>query len=346
LCKDFNDEVAIMFRSILVPLDGSSFAEHALAPALTIARRANASLTLVLAHVPLSTVYATPMANVETTYDPLLKEHEHAYLNSVAERVKSVASVPVQVILAEGVVADTLQRQVETAKADLVVMTTHGRGALARFWLGSVADDLLRKLSVPILLIKPGDGPADFGTEVVFRHTLIALDGSPWAEEAIEAAVALGSTMNANYMLLRVVRPPAPWTVDYAHASMTPQVRQMLDRLRILHEAEVKEAGDYLDKIARSLAARSLKVQTRVVSAEQTASAILEAAQSGATNLIAVATHGRRGIRRMVLGSVADKVVRGASAPVLVYRPQAKNGQNGGRKGQEGNAQKAIHQGV
>jgi nucleotide-binding universal stress UspA family protein len=335
-----------MFRSILVPLDGSSFAEHALAPALTLARRANATLTLVLVHVPLSTVYATPMANVETAYDPLLKENERAYLHSVAERVKSLVRVPVQAIVAEGLVVDTLQKQVETANADLVVMTTHGRGALARFWLGSVADDLLRKLSVPTLLIKPGDGPADFGTEVVFQHTLIALDGSPWAEEAIEPAVALGNMMNADYMLLRVVRPPVPWTVDYAHAPVTPQVAQMLERLRVFHQAEVKEAGDYLDKIARSLAARSLRAQTRVVSAEQTASAILEAAQSGATNLIAVATHGRRGVRRMVLGSVADKVVRGAGVPVLVYRPRAKNGSSGGHNGQEAGAQKPTHQGV
>jgi nucleotide-binding universal stress UspA family protein len=308
-----------MFRSILVPLDGSPFAEHALAPALTIARRAKASLSLLLVHVPLAAVYSERRANMETTYDPLLKDREQAYLHSIAEQVKSVADVPLRVILADGPIVDTIQKQAEAEKAGLVVMTTHGRGAVARFWLGSVADDLLRNLSVPTLLIKPSDGVADFGREVVFKHALIPLDGSPFAEQIIEPATALGTPLGSDYLLFQVVKPPIPFTADYTQVPATPQVREMMDKLRVMHEAEIKDAGKYLQKVAATLSARSLKVQTSVASAEQPASAVLEAAKG--CDFIAVATHGHRGIRRVVLGSVADKIVRGANVPVLVYRP-------------------------
>jgi nucleotide-binding universal stress UspA family protein len=92
-----------------------------------------------------------------------------------------------------------------------------------------------------------------------------------------------------------------------------------------LHRQESVEAQAYLDRIAERLRAQSLTVQTRVVGHDKPAAAILDDAQKNAVDLIALATSGRGGLKRLLLGSVADKVVRGAVTPVLVYRPVDKS---------------------
>src|SRR5262249_42499567 len=134
-----------MYRSILVPLDGSTFGEHALPAALSIARRAGASVKVVHAHAP---VFANGLMSTYTL-DTQERDYARSYLGEVILRLRKATKVPVSSALLEGPVADTLAAHVTAAGADLVVMTTHGRGPLSRFWLGSVADELLRRLTVP-----------------------------------------------------------------------------------------------------------------------------------------------------------------------------------------------------
>jgi nucleotide-binding universal stress UspA family protein len=93
-----------------------------------------------------------------------------------------------------------------------------------------------------------------------------------------------------------------------------------MEQSNALTEQKAQEAGAYLERVAQSLRSRSLSVKTKVAVHPEPAAAILEAAQAG-TDLIAIQTHGRRGLSRLVLGSVADKVIRGSSVPVLVQRP-------------------------
>ena len=94
-----------------------------------------------------------------------------------------------------------------------------------------------------------------------------------------------------------------------------------MQQLQEGHEGEQARAKTYLERVAESLRARSLKVETRVLSHDQPAVAILEEAKARRADLLALATHGRSGLPRLLLGSVADKVVRGASIPVLLARP-------------------------
>jgi nucleotide-binding universal stress UspA family protein len=223
----------------------------------------------------------------------------------------------------KGEVADCIREQAAESGADLVVMTTHGRGPLARFWLGSVADELVRRSPVPLLLVRPRETAPDPGQEPDLGRVLLPLDGSTLAEQIIEPAVALGGLAGAEYTLLRVVRP-AVWV----HAVLeSPDARReaqsLLDRVEDLRRQVLKEAEDYLTGVAQRLRARGLRVQTRVAVDEHPAGAILHEAAAGGAGLIALATHGRRGLSRLLLGSVADKVVRGAPVPVLVHRPAA-----------------------
>jgi nucleotide-binding universal stress UspA family protein len=298
-----------MYRSIFVSLDGSPFSEQALPLAVTVARRARAKLHLARVHDPgadrLLTYY---------TLDPRVAEAERAYLDEVVRRVTTEADVPVDAALLSGPVAEALQRHTAAVAADLLVMTTHGRGTWSRFWLGSVADRLVRLVTEPMLLVRPRQEAAAVEAAPELRRVLIPLDGSDLAEQILDPALALGSLMQAEYVLLQVVKPLPVNGLDvpgYAPGAPDPSF------LKGARDA----ALDYLDSVAGRLRARSAHVRTRVAVSPQAAGAILDEARAAGIQLIALATHGRGGFKRLLLGSVADKVLREASVPVLVQNP-------------------------
>jgi nucleotide-binding universal stress UspA family protein len=302
-----------MCRTILVPLDGSAFGEHALPLALTIARRSAASVELVHVHTPERNVIDIPPA---TPPAGLSREHAISYLTQLAECLSPRWEVPISVAVLDGRAADELYTHALAAGADLVVMTTHGYGPLSRMWVGSVADKLVRRLPMPIVLTRPHEEALDLLEQVrdrVFEHILIPLDGSTLAEEILEPALALGTPMRARYTLLQAITPPV---LGYAPAAYAVGLdEQILEQWRA-------EAQAYLDHTADRLRGLGHQADTRICIAP-TAFAILDYARDHSVDLIALATHGRGGLTRMLLGSVADKVVRGASTPVLLQRPSA-----------------------
>jgi nucleotide-binding universal stress UspA family protein len=309
-----------MYRNLLVPVDGSVFAEHALPLALSLARRAGARVQLVHVHVPLAAVDAEGFGYVAQHLDAQIKAEHHEYLERLVRRIHDVSDVPVTATLLEGDVAVLLRATAGSTDTDLVVMTTHGRGPFQRFWLGSVADALVRDLPVPLLLLRPGEGPVELAGEPALRHFLLPLDGSALAMQVLEPALLLGDLLGADYTLLRVIRPPSPVAHQLESRGLGESVESMLAQLEAAHQAVYRTAEEYLGHIARRLPDAAGRLRTRVVADSSPAHAILEAAQQG-IDLIALATHGRRGLSRLLLGSVADKVLRGVTIPLLVYRP-------------------------
>lgn len=305
-----------MYKSILVPLDGSTFGEHALPLARGIVHRTGARLQLVHVHEPVIVRYEESMEVFDDKLEVQNREHEQTYLDEVVKRLAMDPNIPVTTAVLDGLAAvtETLLNQIKNTNIDLVVMSTHGYGALARFWLGSVADRLVRQTEVPILLVRPEQDTApDLAGEKVFRHILIPLDGSDLAEQVLEYVRVLGKTMQADYTLLRVIELMLP--VGYSPEYSIPIDPQLINLLQI-------DAQTYLDKITDRLRAQSLQVQTKIVFNHQPAVAILEEASRQGMDLIAMATHGRGGLTRFLIGSVADKVLRGASMPVLLYCPR------------------------
>jgi nucleotide-binding universal stress UspA family protein len=310
-----------MLRSILVPLDGSTFGEHALPLAAGLARRAGATLHLVHVHQILPPTTISGVAVLDAL-DLHLRQDEQAYLADVARRLTDVCPVPVKTILVDGDVEPAIRNHADRIDADLVVMATHGRGAMGRFWLGSVADDLLRDLPRPILVVRPHDeGKADFHRDPDLSTIVLPFDGSELAEQIIEPTVRLGELYDATYILVRVIEPalrtsylPDGASVHSLSHSVLTEIQQMQKRL---HD----EAQTYLNQLANKLRERNLKVQTRVVIDEQPAVGLLVEAQARGAGLIAIETHARRGLSRMFMGSVADKLVRGGVVPVLLNRP-------------------------
>jgi nucleotide-binding universal stress UspA family protein len=310
-----------MYRNLLVPLDGSTFGEHALPYALSIARRTGATVQVAHVHVPLAQLYAEYRPNLEAAFYPALKRRSQIYLEDVVKRLAGVTNVPITPVFLEAEnIADALDAHAAATNPDLIVMTTHGRGPLARAWLGSVADEILRRSHVPLLLTRPQETAPDLRTDRSFGHVLIPLDGSAFAEEILEPALALGGLTQAEYTLLRVIwpvisgrelNPPDPHTLE----------QRWLTEVQALYEEDRRQAEAYLESVAARLRARSVRIQRRLASSDRPAIAILEQPKTHLVDLIALATHGRSGLPRIVLGSVADKVLRGTSVPILVRRP-------------------------
>jgi nucleotide-binding universal stress UspA family protein len=301
----------VLFRSVFVPLDGSPFAEQALSFAVEIARRAGAMLQLGMVHHPVPALAtALEVPEIEAQLDQEARAREKTYLESIVNRVRGSANVPVTSTLVEGAVADALQSQIESSGADLVVLTTHGRGAVSRFWLGSVADQLMRRLHVPLLMVRP---TKEAPPPPQIRRILIALDGSPFAERALAWAMALGKPFGASYTLLFVVEPPLP-IADPSGLMVLPATLEAERKLK-------ENAQAYVTRAAEKLRQEGLDVSTTVADSLTAANAILAHATETKADVIALASHGAGGFERLVLGSVADKVIRGATEPVLVVRP-------------------------
>jgi len=298
---------------IMVPLDGSAFAEAALPLAYDLARRHDSDVHLVRVHQP--QVPVTRSGGVPA-YDPAfdldLEREGRWYLDVLLgrieahERARSVTAHP------HGPVVESLTRYIGDHGIDLVVMTTHARGGLSRAWLGSVADGLVRQAAVPVLLLRPGrQGPPLSGVGPVFRRILLPVDGGAVEERMAEYAIAVAGLAGVAYTLLRVVTEGALST----HPVLP---RRGVEAGSRTQRATVQAT---VDLEAERLRARGLKVQPQVVVNDDPADAILRHAAEHDIDLIAMATRSRGGLERLLLGSVADRVVRQAGIPVLLWNP-------------------------
>lgn len=311
-----------MIRSILVPLDGSAFGEHALPLAASLARKSGAMLQLVHVHQPAPPIPAAGFEMVDL-FDLHLREDEMAYLADVSRRLREAADVPAQtVLLTEGDVVRSLRQYATDKGAELVVMSTHGRGTMGRWWLGTVADELARTMPRPIVMVRPEEeGKADLGRKVELRSIVVALDGTPLAEQVIEPAIRLGEPFGAALALVRVCSPVLRTSYLPDGATLAGLMHSHLEQIATMQRKAEQECHEYLDKVAAKLADRGLCVSTHVPIDEEPADAILAVAKERSADLIALETHGLRGLSRLFMGSVADRVVRGGGVPVLLNRP-------------------------
>ncbi len=233
---------------------------------------------------------------------------------SLAARIREAGAIQLATAHLSGSPAPALADYAREVGADLVVMTTHGRGGLQRVWLGSVADQLVRSLDVPVLLVRPEE-VAPVQRVPALEEILVPLDGSRWAEAALPSALGVAKLFGARLLLVQVVEP-VMLLLD------GPVVPQSLDEE--LMALRRREAQDYLDDVAERIIERGSVSRAIAVLAGNALAGIQAAAASPGIGMIAMATHGRGGLRRLAIGSVTDKLVRTGHLPVLVTRPRGK----------------------
>lgn len=287
-------------KTILVPLDGSALADRAVPFASALAKRAGWSILLLRA---VSTLRAATAAEGRT----MVREARVA--------VDTVAAT----LAADGIESDTrvVDQQAETAILDaatdddvvLVVMSTHGRGGLGRFIYGSVADTVLRHAPVPVLTVPPHGLDAWAPDQPV--KILVPLDGSDLSRAALEPACQVADMLSGSLVLASVVAFPSytMYAEGYAFAAPDPGDNALIQTRR------------YLEEIAAELRTGSRPVEVCATYGTPYFGIVTVARDLGA-GLIVMATHGRGGATRALLGSVATATIRQTEVPVMLVRPE------------------------
>lgn len=295
-----------MFHRILVPLDGSQLAERALAPAFALAGHDAAEV--ILTRVP---VMAQMFIPAEGGYGLLYpeqssgesREEAHQYLKQIAS-AQAGRGLRLRVLVIEGDVAASVVDAARQEQADLIVMSSHGYSGLTRWLLGSVAEKVLHDAPCPVLVVRSAQP---------VQHVLVALDGSPLAERSLAPAFRVAHKLGAALTLLRVVP-------QFNEAALKEMGRYDPELAERLPRSAGEEAQAYLHDVARDQARPGVTVNT-AVRAGPPATSILKYAEQNQVDLIAMATHGRTGLRRWIYGSVTEKVLHAAQVSLLVTRP-------------------------
>lgn len=298
-----------MYDRILVPLDGSVESLAALAFVKHLAPRA---IRLLRVEANDHLLVPPSITGVEPGWDERFGQRIEEDLEAVAGPLRD-AGQHVEVDVRFGDASSEIIAAAEDA--DLVVMTTHGRGAAGRLIFGSTADRVVRHGTTPTLLIRRGghEGQQPAPTRVV-----VPLDGSPLAEAALPEAVRLASVLGVPVRLVRVVSADDVLaTVRAEGRGNGPPDDDAYERARLATEGN---AESYLAARASAIRAEDLTVEAELLRGTP-AFALLDAIR--AEDVVVMSTHGRGGYRRWMLGSVAEKLVREAAAPVLLVRDAA-----------------------
>ena len=248
-----------MYRSILVALDGSPFAERTIPHALSVAARSGARVRLVTVVKPLPEAFVDGMYYDTSSLQQDEIARSEVYISGVAARVRGLGAGRVEASLLHGDVATSLCEILAGGSEDLLVLATHSRSTLGRFWLGSVTDEMVRHSPGPILLVRPNEAnPVDLGPLAAPRRVLIPLDGTPFGEQILDPVTNfLAGSTGAEVVLLRVLHDVS----CSAEMPDVPEARKeashLLGQVHSLQTALQQQAQKYLDGVARRLSSRA-----------------------------------------------------------------------------------------
>ncbi len=281
----------------MVPLDVSLTAEAILAQVRRVLYRNDSEVILVRAVVPPPVENSMVLAEASVGAAREYVAGKQERLKEAGVRVKSVVRIGSPL----GVILDVAEEE----KATLIAMATHGATGLARLLMGSVAEGVMRKSPVPVLLVRPFWSyevmPAGGVEHRPIRNILVPVDGSETSLAGVDAVVEMADLFEARVILLRVIegKKRKAGTAD-----------------------PLDEAEEETRQLAKSVERRGVETLTLIEKGDP-AEQILKAARFHEADLVAMATHGRSGLSRLVTGSVTEKVLRNANVPLLVTRTVA-----------------------
>jgi len=341
-----------MFRKVLVPLDGSALSSSVLPHVRALAACCGSEIVLLRIIPEIGMRIVTPAVVAQTveqtvaSLPPILPDDLTIYEASARSQLEAVVAelatlgLRAKARLGTGPVTAGILDAATEESADLIAMSTHGRGGLSRFLLGSIASQVVQQANIPVLLVraKAETAPAD---ACAYRRILVPLDGSEFSRQVLPYVKALAVCSKAEVLLLQAVPEPeiahseaywAPtfggpgsigevprWAADVPPSEWQTWVESMRAELsRQMAEAKAA-AQDSLADTAQALNAAGVSSKV-LVQFGAPAEVILDMAQANQVDLIAMTTHGRSGLQRLLLGSIADKVARHADVPVLLVR--------------------------
>jgi nucleotide-binding universal stress UspA family protein len=296
---------------IVVPLDGSQLAESILVRIRPLLRREGSEIVLVRA------VELPPAGEADAgRIAALLAEDAQHYVKAMEKRLGDIGLRARSVIRVGGAAGVILDAAAEV-KATMIAMTTHGRSGLARWFLGSVAEKVLRASDVPVLLLRSfqgglqGTGQPAPVVEEAFDRILVPIDGSRSSLAILPEAISIAKRLGSRVFLV---------SVEEQGFHVGGFSGKLVDRPATRPELPKEPTAEDLARFAeQSFAAEGIPT-TSFALAGNPAVRLLDFAREQKATLIAMSTHGRSGPSRWVLGSVTEKVLRAADVPMLIVR--------------------------
>jgi nucleotide-binding universal stress UspA family protein len=303
-----------MYKVIMAPTEGSDMERPALDLAAELAQRFGAELRLVRVETPPVASDPGPNLRVLEITEDTVKEARAARLRQLEELAalyRARYKVPVIAALESGLVTQTLADYATESHVDLIVMCSHTRGGIKRVTLGSVADYLMRKTEIPVLLVKPSAASGEDASAARLTRIVVPLDESRFAEDILPEVSILASHMKSSIDLVHVLVPK------------TYSQKQMMQPGLPWWDAEIAQSKEYLEGVADRLREADLSVTSEVVLSVDVVAGILDYAAQVGADLIAITTNGAGGLGRLLFGSVADEITRKSATSLLVYHPSA-----------------------
>lgn len=312
------------YSRIILPLDESGVSEQAIPFARSLALSLSLPMTLVEAVEPDSPAITQSLNSGRRWMEPARQRHARAqeYLEVIAARleedgIRTDAATP-NLEPASGIV-DVASRD----KDSLIVMASHGRTGIARWWMGSVADKVLQMANNPVLVIRASQGITP-GAGRLPTRLVVPLDGSDMAELALPHVAYLAGRLRIPVTLLQAT----PTEEEYfryaaAGAGISPPAAPSSPSISELVQSIKVETQGYLEDRVSLLKEQGVADLDVELAQGNPAEAIVDRVASDEGSIVVMTTHGRSGVSRMMLGSVAERVVRQSSCPVLLIRTQA-----------------------
>ena len=302
---------------MLVPLDGSKLAEVVLVYAKELVGRLDLDVTFLHICSPEEPEPA-PMHRAYVEWVAETVRHQSKEIKEKAVIETGGSAIEAQGALAVGNPAEEIIRYSYENSIDLIMMATHGRSGIGRWAMGSVADKVLRVSKVPVWLVRAKIHEEIINDKWPRKTILVPLDGSELAESVLPHVEALAKQRNGDTVDTILLRVCEYAVVPDDNVKGVPSGWEKGVRREIARSK--REAGKYLAEVEKRFEDADLRVQSEVLVGEPP-NEIINHANGNPFSLIAMATHGRSGLKRLAYGSVADKVLRGASCPLLVVRP-------------------------
>ena len=313
-----------MFKRILVPLDGSTRAESAVPIAARIAQAFGGSVILLqVAAIPIEIEIEKkpPEIYSQAAFDKGIVDTK-SYLEDVA-KLDVLKGIKTETEAITGAIAPSILSAIQTLHANLIVMCSHGYTGFKRWTLGSEADKVTRHSPIPVLVLREG-GPELATAAHQPVRALVAVDGSSLSETVVEpaaylaAALAEATSQQGALHFLRVVDLPTSGgkfkSDAHIDTGLKEQVKHEDEEYLATLEHRLGENGD--------LAHLDLAITSSVEVDPDIAEAIVKKSEQDAFDFIAIATHGRGGVQKWAMGSVAGRVLHATTLPLLIMRPQ------------------------
>lgn len=275
-----------MYERILVPLDGSQLAEIALPYAEELSGRLGSDVTLIY----VSESIDDPHRHMHQIYMQKMAESAKQDAEAYARKLGKELTIQVRSVNLAGNPAEEIVKYADSENTGLIVMSTHGQSGIRQWTIGSVANKVVRATKQPVALVRAEVPRPDVPRKDTLRKALLPLDGSKESEAALPYVAELASRLGMSVTLLQV-----------------------------LAIGDKALAEDYLEKIGAQLKQKGVTVESRVLFGEA-ATEIINLADEIHADVVAMSTHGRSGIGRWVLGSVAERVLYEGNTPLLLVR--------------------------